>query len=69
MPFDTDDKMYYDFEADCNIDNIVNNFFSKFNDEIKGDKEYISYKINTLINKKTPFVKERGFHKKLFINL
>ena len=46
--------MYYDFErlifeADCNIDNIINNFFSKFNDEIKGDKEYISYKIKQTI--------------------
>lgn len=53
MPFDSDDKKYYDFEglffeADCDIDNVIYNFFSKYN-EIKGDKEYIAYKIKKMI--------------------
>jgi hypothetical protein len=37
------DNYYYDFEElffekDCNIDEIINNFFSKFINEIKGNK-------------------------------
>jgi len=55
MPIDSDDKKYYDFEelffeANCDIDNIINNFFSKYNDVIKGDKEYIVYKIKKTID-------------------
>ena len=54
MPIDSDDKKYYDFEklffeSGCDIDNIINNFFSKYNDVIKGDKEYITYKIKKTI--------------------
>lgn len=53
MLFDSDDKKYYDFEglifeADCDVDNVIYNFFSKYN-EIKGDKEYITYKIKKII--------------------
>jgi hypothetical protein len=52
MPIDSENK-YYDFEelnfeANCDIDNIINNFFSKYN-EIKGDYEYITYKIKKII--------------------
>jgi hypothetical protein len=47
------DNKYYDFEEiffekNCDIDNIINNFFNKY-EEIKGDKEYITYKIKKLI--------------------
>lgn len=53
MPIQAEDKTYYDFEEiffekDCDIDNIINNFFIKY-EEIKGDKEYIIYKIKKLI--------------------
>lgn len=53
MPIDGDDKKYYDFEglmfeSNCDIDNVICNFFSKYN-EIKGDKEYIAYKIKKTI--------------------
>ena len=53
MPIQAEDKQYYDFEEiffekDCDIDNIINNFFIKY-EEIKGDKEYITYKIKKLI--------------------
>ena len=53
MPIQADDKKYYDFEEiffekDCDNDNIINNFFIKY-EEIKGDKEYITYKIKKLI--------------------
>ena len=54
MPIQKDDNKYYDFEEfffekDCNIDNIINDFFIKYNEIIKGDKEYIIYKIKKLI--------------------
>lgn len=53
MPIDSDDKKYYDFEGlkfegNCDIDNVISQFFSKYN-EIKGDKEYIAYKIKKTI--------------------
>jgi hypothetical protein len=53
MPIQKEDNKYYDFEEiffckDCDIDNIINNFFNKY-EEIKGDKEYITYKIKKLI--------------------
>ena len=54
MPIQSDDHKYYDFEEiffekDCNIDSIINNFFIKYEEIIKGDKEYITYKIKKLI--------------------
>ncbi len=53
MPIQRDDNKYYDFEElffekDCDIDSIINKFFIKYQ-EIKGDKEYITYKIKQLI--------------------
>jgi hypothetical protein len=53
MPIDCENN-YYDFEelsfeSGCDIDNIINNFFSKYNDVIKGDREYITYKIKNTI--------------------
>lgn len=60
MPIQAEDKKYYDFEEiffekDCNIDRIINNFFIKY-DEIKGDKEYITYKIKKLIGEDRNFL-------------
>ena len=57
------DNYYYDFEElffekDCNIDNIINNFFSKYINEIKGDKEYITYKIKkTVIHDRSTLIR------------
>jgi hypothetical protein len=53
MPLTTENK-YYDFEElffekDCNIDNIIINFFVKYKDISKGDTEYITYKIKKII--------------------
>lgn len=53
MLFDSYDKKYYDFEglmfeADCDIDNVISQFFSKYS-QIIGDKEYIAYKIKKTI--------------------
>ena len=53
MPIQAENTKYYDFEElffekDCDIDSIINNFFVKY-EEIKGDKEYISYKIKKLV--------------------
>ncbi len=53
MPINTDNK-YYDFEElffekNCDITYIINKFFMKYEEYIKGDKEYITYKIKKLI--------------------
>lgn len=59
MPFQNEDNKYYDFELffekDCNVDSIINNFFIKY-EEIKGDKEYITYKIKKLIKEDRKFL-------------
>ena len=60
MPIQSEDKNYYDFEEiffekDCDIDNIINNFFIK-HEEIKSDKEYITYKIKKLIEEERRFI-------------
>jgi hypothetical protein len=60
MPIQAEDKIYYDFEEiffekDCDIDSIINNFFIKY-PEIKGDKEYITYKIKKLIEEDRNFI-------------
>ena len=60
MPIQKDDNKYYDFEElffekDCDIDSIINNFFIKY-PEIKGDKEYISYKIKKRIEEDRIFL-------------
>ena len=60
MPIQAEDKKYYDFEEiffekGCDIDSIINNFFVKY-EEIKGDKEYISYKIKKLIEEDRIFL-------------
>jgi hypothetical protein len=53
MPLNQENK-YYDFEElffekNCNIDDIIMNFFLKYQNFIKGDTEYIIYKIKELI--------------------
>jgi hypothetical protein len=53
MPINADNK-YYDFEElffekNCDITQIINNFFMKYEEYIKGDKEFITYKIKKLI--------------------
>ena len=37
------------FEKNCDIDSIINNFFTKYKENIKGDLEYITYKIKKVI--------------------
>ena len=54
MPIQSTDLIYYDFEElyfekNCDIDNIITSFFTKYKDDIKGDTEYITYKIKKLI--------------------
>jgi hypothetical protein len=53
MPINTDNK-YYDFEElffekNCNIVYIINIFFMKYEEYIKGDKEFITYQIKKQI--------------------
>lgn len=38
------------FEKTCNIDEIINNFFTKYKNIIYGDKEYITYLIKKQIS-------------------
>ena len=54
MSIRSNDNKYYDFEElffekNCDIDFVINNFFTKFKDDIKGDTEYITYQIKKLI--------------------
>lgn len=61
MPIQKEDNKYYDFEElffenNCDIDSIINNFFTKYDDLIKGDKEYVTYKIKKLIKEDTNFL-------------
>ena len=60
MPIQKEDNKYYDFEEiffekNCDVDNIINIFFSKYK-EIIGDKEYISYKIKKLVEEDRNFL-------------
>lgn len=50
MPVNVGDIVYYDFEElffekNCDIDTIITSFFTKYKEDIKGDTEYIIYKI------------------------
>ena len=61
MPIQSDDNKYYDFEElffekNCVIDIIINSFFSKFKEDIRGDTEYITYKIKKLIEEDRKFL-------------
>jgi hypothetical protein len=38
------------FDKTCDIDSIINNFFTKYKDIIYGDKEYITYIIKKQIS-------------------
>lgn len=53
MPIQKEDNKYYDyelfFEKNGEYDDIIKNFFIKHEDIIKGDKEYITYKILKVI--------------------
>ena len=54
MPINPDDKKYYDFEElffekNCDVDTIITSFFTKYKQDIKGDTEYITYKIKKLV--------------------
>lgn len=54
MPINADDNKYYDFERlffDKNrgVDDVLTSFFTKYKDDIKGDTEYITYKIKKLV--------------------
>lgn len=61
MPIQQEDNKYYDFEElffekSCDIDSIINSFFMKYETSIKGDKEYITYKIKQLIEEDRKFL-------------
>jgi hypothetical protein len=54
MPINTDDNKYYDFERlffsnNLDVDDVITSFFTKYKDDIKGDTEYITYKIKKLV--------------------
>ncbi len=55
MPIKNSTFRYYDFdelffEKNCDIDLIINNFFTKYKENINGDTEYITYKIKKLVD-------------------
>jgi hypothetical protein len=53
MPIDMKDNKYdfenLFFEKNCDVDIVINNFFTKYKENIKGDVEYITYRIKKLI--------------------
>ena len=54
MPIKQTDNKYYDFEElffekNRDVDIIITSFFTKYKDDVKGDTEYITYKIKKLI--------------------
>jgi hypothetical protein len=58
MPIHADDNKYYDFEElffekhcdkHCDVDTVITRFFTKYKEDIKGDTEYVTYKIKKLI--------------------
>jgi len=52
MPINEENKNYdfeLFFEKNCNIDDIITTFFLKNQDIIKGDSEYVIYKIKEII--------------------
>jgi negative regulator of sigma E activity len=53
IPINSNKKFDFEelfFEKNCDIDNIITNFFIKYNEYIKGDTEYITFKIKKLID-------------------
>lgn len=61
MHFQPEDHRFYDFEQiffekERDIDSIINNFFIKYESDIKGDKEYIIYQIKKLIEEDRNFL-------------
>ena len=62
MPIQPDDNKYYDFEElffekNCDIDIIINSFFTKFKGDIRGDTETITYRIKQLIEEDRTFLR------------
>ena len=73
MPIDADDNKYYDFEdlffeKDCDIDLTINNFFTKFKNDIIGDTEYITYKIKKLIEEDRNFLTRINYDGQDYLN-
>ena len=61
MPINADDNKYYDFERlffekKRDVDDVITSFFTKYKDDIKGDTEYITYKIKKLIEEDRNFI-------------
>ena len=61
MPINSDDNKYYDFEEmfferGCDVDAIITSFFAKYKEDIKGDTEYITYKIKKIIEADRTFL-------------
>jgi hypothetical protein len=63
-PLNTENKYDFEelfFEKNCNIDEIIASFFFTYKDVIKGDVEYISYKIKELVtNDKNALMKNKN---------
>jgi hypothetical protein len=57
-------NFYYNFEQlyfynNCDIDTVINNFFVKYNN-IKGDKEYITYEIKNIVKQDLSLLQKLG---------
>jgi len=64
MPIQPDDNKYYDFEElffekNCDVNIIITSFFTKYNEDIKGDTEYITDRIKKLIEEDRNYLMRR----------
>ena len=71
MPIHADDNKYYDFEElffekNRDVDSIITSFFTKYKEDIKGDTEYITYKIKKLIEKDRNYLMRNDIHESDF---
>ena len=61
MPHDDFFSIHYDFELfferNCDVNIIITSFFTKYKEDIKGDTEYITYKIKKKIEEDRNYLK------------
>jgi len=71
MPLENNMNNFYDFELffekNCDIDSVIDIFFSKYSNIIKGDKEYISYAIKKTIFNDVKILNDQHEKNKLYL--
>ena len=72
MPIQPDDNKYYDFdlffEKNCDVDMIINRFFTKFKDDIRGDTEQITHTIKNVVEEDRNFLMKMNGNGQDYLN-